>query len=82
MFLKDRHNGHTIEILDLPELFSLHQNDVLGRDQVGEEAQDPEPYHKSDLLFLSGEELPMCWMDPEYRRNTLQPAQISNRGIW
>ena len=33
----------------------------------GEEIQDPEKFNKSDLMFLSGEALPRCWMDSHYR---------------
>ncbi|NRB42829.1 MAG: acetyltransferase [Pseudomonadales bacterium] len=67
MFLKDRNNGHMIEVLSLQDLFNLYQQQIIGRDQVGEEAQEPESYKKSELLFLSGEELPRCWVDPNYR---------------
>ncbi len=67
MFLKERNNGHMIEVLSLKDLFNLYQQHIIGRDQVGEEAQEPESYKKSELLFLSGEELPRCWVDPDYR---------------
>ena len=72
MFLKDRNSGHLIEVLSLSDLFNLYQPEIIGRDQVGEEAQEPESYKKSQLLFLSGEELPRCWLDPDYRNRPPQ----------
>jgi hypothetical protein len=29
--------------------------------------QDPEDYPKSELMFPSGEPLPRCWIEPNYR---------------
>jgi len=69
MFLKDKSTGHMVEILSLDDLFNLHRKEVTGRYHYGEEAQDPEPFRKSDLVFLSGEELPRCWTDPRYRES-------------
>ncbi len=67
MFLKDKRNGHMVEILGTNDLFNLYRVDIVGRYLFGEEAQEPETFHKTDLIFLSGEELPRCWLDPEYR---------------
>ena len=67
MFLKDKNSGHMIEVLSLNDLFNLYTTEIIGRCQAGEESQDPEKYLKKDLVFLSGEELPRCWVDPDYR---------------
>jgi len=67
MFFKHRGNNDMIEVIGQDDLTNLFHNTVLGRYQVGEEQQDPESFNKSDLLFLSGEELPRCWTDPHYR---------------
>lgn len=67
MFLKDRNNGDLVEVLTLKDLFDPCQEVVVGRYQQGEEVQDPEKLRKSELLFPSGEKLPMCWLDPHYR---------------
>ena len=29
--------------------------------------QDPEKFLKSELVFPSGEPLPQCWLDPDYK---------------
>ncbi|WP_240532373.1 acetyltransferase [Moritella marina] len=58
-----------IEVIGEDDLTNLFHNTVIGRYQVGEEQQDPESFNKSELLFLSGEELPRCWTDPHYRTN-------------
>ncbi|NQZ22535.1 MAG: acetyltransferase [Colwellia sp.] len=66
MFLKSRNNG-MIDISRLRDLTNLYHNKVLGCYQNGEELQDQQELDKSDLVFLSGEELPKCWTDPNYR---------------
>ena len=72
MFLKARDSGHMVEVLNLSDLFDLYRDEILARSQYGEEAQDPESFKKSSLIFLSGEELPRCWTDPHYRDNELK----------
>ena len=67
MFLKQRHNGHLVEVLNVDDLFNLYHDELEGRYHVGEELQDAEMFKKSDLIFMSGEELPRCWTDPHYR---------------
>ena len=71
MFLNERTTGHMVEVLTLSDLVDLFKDEVIGRYQYGEEVQDPETFKKSDLVFLSGEELPRCWTDPHYRDNEL-----------
>jgi len=71
MLLKERSNGHMVEILNLLDLMNLNRTEVLGCYQEGEEQQDPENFSKADLVFLSGEDLPRCWTDPHYRDNEL-----------
>ena len=46
--------------------------DVEGRYHYGEEVQEPERFKKTNLIFLSGEKLPKCWIDPHYRNNELK----------
>ncbi len=67
MFLQDKSSDTLIEITDLETLFNPLRNEIEGRIQEGEEEQDPQPFPKQDLTFASGEELPRCWIDPNYR---------------
>ena len=67
MFLREKHGGHMVEVLHMEQLNDLYQDEILGRSQYGEEAQEPEHFKKRDLEFLSGEPLPKCWRDPNYR---------------
>ena len=55
MFLKDKTNGHLVEVLSLGDLFDLFKGEVVGRYHFGEEVQDPEKFSKLNLEFLSGE---------------------------
>lgn len=68
MFLKDKKNGDLVEVLALGELFDPFSGDISGRYQCGEELPEPEFFHKSELIFPSGEALPRCWLDPNYRK--------------
>ena len=67
MLLKEKTSGHMAEVISLVDLINLNCDEVIGRYQEGEEAQDPMKIKKTDLIFLSGEELPKCWTDPHYR---------------
>ena len=67
MFLKEKSSGHLIEVLSLQDLFNPFNATVNGRYNHGEEAQEPEDFAKDDLIFLSGEALPLCWTDDHYR---------------
>ena len=71
MLLKERSSGHMVEVLSLVDLMNLNRDEVVGRYQEGEEQQDPAKFAKSNLIFLSGEELPRCWTDPHYRDSDL-----------
>ena len=72
MFLKNKINDDMVEVLTLKDLFDPFCDNLIGRYQHGEEMQDPEKFSKSDLVFLSGESLPRCWMDAHYRDKELQ----------
>ena len=67
MFLKNPSNQHLIEVLSLGDLFDPFKDEVEGRYNWGEEIQEPEKFRKKDLIFLSGEVLPRCWVDSHYR---------------
>jgi hypothetical protein len=67
MYLRDVASGDLVEILDLSELFDPCLGEVTGRFHAGEEMQEPTAFRKAGLVFPSGEPLPRCWMDPDYR---------------
>jgi len=71
MLLKQKSNGHMIEVVNFIDLVDLNNEEVVGRYQEGEEPQDHGKFKKQDLVFLSGEELPKCWFDPHYRDDEL-----------
>ncbi|MGB5397312.1 MAG: acetyltransferase [Gammaproteobacteria bacterium] len=67
MLLKDIKRDELVEVLALNELFDPFSDELTGRYNHGEEAQDPEKFKKTDLVFQSGEALPRCWLDAHYR---------------
>jgi hypothetical protein len=67
MFLMYKSTHDLVEVLDLREMYDPCMETTKGRYHAGEELQDPETFKKSELAFPSGEELPACWLDPDYR---------------
>jgi hypothetical protein len=67
MFLQEKETGSIVKIMDVTVLFNPTEADVIVRSQQGEEEQDPEPVSKQGLIFPSGESLPRCWLDADYR---------------
>ena len=72
MFLKNRSNGHLVEVLGISDLFDPFKDEIEGRYHWGEEAQEPERFSKKNLSFLSGENLPRCWVDSHYRDDEIK----------
>jgi len=67
MYLKHAASGDLVEILDMKSLADPYRKQVVGRFHAGEELQDPANFAKGELMFPSGEALPRCWVDPNYR---------------
>ncbi len=67
MLLKQKHEGHLLEVITMDELINPNHRHISGQLDYGEEIQDPERFAKEDLSFPSGEALPRCWIDPHYR---------------
>ncbi|MBK1989196.1 acetyltransferase [Sphaerospermopsis aphanizomenoides BCCUSP55] len=67
MFLQIRNSHDLLKIVDIQELFDPNSQIVHAKDQEGEEEQETDLYKKEELVFPSGEELPRCWLDANYR---------------
>ncbi|MFZ4703957.1 MAG: acetyltransferase [Candidatus Methylumidiphilus sp.] len=72
MFLKQKSEGHLVEVLSLNDLFNPTHASVVGRSHYGEEMGEADKFPKTNLLFPSGEELPRCWVDAHYRDQELR----------
>ncbi|BBL73415.1 acetyltransferase [Methylomagnum ishizawai] len=71
MYLKQKKDGHLVEVLGLNDLVNPIHTQVIGRLHYGEEMQEPDKFPKTELIFPSGEALPQCWMDVHYRDQEL-----------
>ncbi|MEB3179124.1 MAG: acetyltransferase [Nostocaceae cyanobacterium] len=67
MFLMHKPTGTLVEILTLDKLFNPCQTEVMGISHAGEELQEPSDFLKLEMVFPSGESLPLCWIDSQYR---------------
>jgi hypothetical protein len=69
MLLQVKDSDKLVKILEIQELLDPNSNVVHGRDQEGEEEQPPDTFKKENLVFPSGEVLPRCWLDADYRHD-------------
>ena len=67
MYLKHKLSGDLVEIVDISSAIDPMKNSVVARFHRGEELQDEESISKDQLQFPSGESLPRCWVDADYR---------------
>ena len=58
MLLKDKSSNHMVEIANLINLIDVNCDEVVGRYQEGEEAQDPEAYTNLIWSFFQGKRYP------------------------
>lgn len=70
IFLEDKQTGNLVKVQDVAALADPNKSQISGRVQAGEEEQPPETMDKDKLLFPSGESLPRCWVDANYRHST------------
>jgi len=77
MFLKSKSHGELVELLEVQNLYDPFKQEILGRFHAGEELQDPEKFLKSELIFPSGEALPQCWLDPDYKHIMHKQTQVT-----
>lgn len=69
MLLKIKQDNNLVKISEVDELIDPFKDKVSGQIQSGQNEQPSESFSKEDLVFLSGEGLPQCWKDSEYRSN-------------
>ena len=67
MLLKNKQSGDLIKIQGIEELIDPMKDAVQGKPQGGQNEQPSESIAKKNLVFPSGEDLPACWLDSEYR---------------
>ncbi len=69
MILQDKETGALVKVLDTVELTDPSKDSISVRIQSGQEEQDPAAVTKETLKFPSGESLPRCWFDANYRQH-------------
>jgi hypothetical protein len=67
MLLQNTETQSLVEINDVQALINPNEAKIIARSQSGQEEQDPEAMQKKNLIFPSGEKLPRCWTDADYR---------------
>ena len=77
MFLKEKSTGNLVELMTLDNLYDPCQDTIAGRVHAGEEMQDLETFLKSDMIFPSGEPLPLCWLNPRYQEIIREKSKLA-----
>ncbi|MBW4502512.1 MAG: acetyltransferase [Scytonema hyalinum WJT4-NPBG1] len=67
MLLQLKNSGELVKVIDVQELINPNQDVVHAQQQEGQEEQQADSYKKENLVFPSGESLPRCWLDADYR---------------
>ncbi|BAB75089.1 acetyltransferase [Anabaena sp. FACHB-709] len=67
MLLQTKDTSDLVKVVDIQELIDPNIDIVHGQDQEGQEEQDTDSFKKENLVFPSGESLPRCWLDANYR---------------
>ena len=67
MLLQVKDTKVLVEILDVQDLINPNHDALQAKKQAGEEEEQPESYKKENLIFPSGETLPRCWVDANYK---------------
>ena len=67
MLLKNKQTDGLIKISGLQELMDPFHDQVNGQIQAGQNEQPVEAFDKQNLTFPSGEGLPLCWLDSNYK---------------
>lgn len=68
MLLQIKNTKDLVKVNDIQELIDPYSEIVHAQDQEGQEEQDSETFQKENLVFPSGESLPRCWLDANYRK--------------
>ncbi|GAA6623258.1 acetyltransferase [Scytonema sp. NUACC26] len=70
MLLQIKESGELVKVLDVQELIDPNTDVIRAQEQEGQEEQQPDSYNKKTLVFPSGEALPRCWVDANYRNGS------------
>lgn len=69
MFMMERDSANLLKIENVEALWDPFESQLIARSQAGEEEQPSSPVDKSNLVFPSGEELPECWINPNFGKS-------------
>ncbi|MBH8551195.1 acetyltransferase [Nostocaceae cyanobacterium CENA357] len=69
MFLQLKGTEDLVKVLDIQELLDPNNDIVHAQDQEGQEEQESDTFKKENLVFPSGEGLPRCWLDANYKKS-------------
>ena len=67
MLLQLKNESELVKVTDIQQLINPNSDSVEAKQQQGQEEQPAESFKKENLIFPSGESLPRCWVDANYK---------------
>lgn len=67
MLLQIKDSSELVKLAEIHELIDPNRDTVQGQKQRGQEEQPVDSIKKENLVFPSGESLPRCWLDANYK---------------
>lgn len=67
MLLQIKDSSELVKLADMQQLIDPNLDTVQGQKQQGQEEQPVDSFKKENLVFPSGENLPRCWLDVNYK---------------
>ncbi|MCJ8281481.1 MAG: acetyltransferase [Rivularia sp. ALOHA_DT_140] len=68
MLLQIKNDSELVKVTDVQQLINPNSDSVEAKQQQGQGEQPAESFKKDNLVFPSGESLPRCWMDANYKQ--------------
>lgn len=69
MLLQTKNHRELVKITDVQQLINPNSDSVEAKQQQGQAEQPAESFKKENLVFPSGESLPLCWTDVNYKND-------------
>jgi hypothetical protein len=69
MYLKHVPSGDLVEVVDLSGVIDPSSSTIRARSYAEDVPHRPEYFLKTELIFPSGEPLPLCWLKNHYHEH-------------
>jgi hypothetical protein len=68
MYLLHKPSGELVEVISLSDMINPNTSTIRARAYTEDIIQRAENFLKTEMVFPSGEALPLCWIDSHYQQ--------------